>query len=112
METLRSPARVLVVDNQKQCRMEIDGMLERQEYATVLSGGRDEAIAHIERDAPYDLVLSDLSGSGSDGNSLMGRMRRAPPDTPLVLLSHDLKAALAAVRQGAYDYLLKPVEKY
>jgi putative nucleotidyltransferase with HDIG domain len=111
METLRSQARVLVVDDQKHCRVEIDGMLERPEYSTVLSSGRDEAIAHIERDAPYDLVLSDLTTAGSDGHGLMGRMRRIQPDTPLVLLTHDLKAALAAVRQGAYDYLLKPIEK-
>jgi putative nucleotidyltransferase with HDIG domain len=103
---------VLVVDDQKHCRVEIHGMLERQEYATVLSSGREEAIAHIEHDEPYDLVLSDLTtAAGSDGNGLMGRMRRVQPDTPLVLLTQDVKAALAAMRQGAYDYLLKPVEK-
>jgi putative nucleotidyltransferase with HDIG domain len=111
METLRSQARVLVVDDHKHCRVEIDGMLEKAEYSTVLSGGRDEAIAHLERDAPYDLVLSDLTTAGSDGNGLIWRMRRMHPDTPLVLLTHDVKAALSAVRLGAYDYLLKPVEK-
>ena len=76
METLHSQARVLVVDDQKHCRAEIDGMLEKPEYATVLSSGRDEAIAHIERDAPYDLILSDLTTAGSDGNGLIWRMRR------------------------------------
>ena len=111
METLHSQARVLVVDDQKHCRVEIDGMLEKPEYSTVLSSGRDEAIAHIERDAPYDLVLSDLTTAGSDGHGLMGLMRRMQPDTPLVLLTHDEKAAIAALRLGAYDYLLKPIEK-
>jgi putative nucleotidyltransferase with HDIG domain len=109
MEALRSQARVLVVDDHKHCRVEIDGMLEKSEYSTVLSSGREEAIAHLERDAPYDLVLSDLTTTGWDG--LMGRMRRVQPDTPLVLLTHDVRAALAAVRQGAYDYLVKPIEK-
>ncbi len=65
---LRSPARVLVVDEQKHCRAEIDGMLEKAEYSTVLTSDRDEAIAHLERDAPYDLVLSDLTTAGSDGH--------------------------------------------
>jgi putative nucleotidyltransferase with HDIG domain len=111
METLRSQARVLVVDEHKHCRVEIDGMLERPEYSTVLTSGPDEAIAHLERDAPYDLVLSDLTTAGLDGHGLMGRMRRVQPDTPLVLLTHNEKAALAAVRLGAYDYLLKPIEK-
>ncbi len=111
MESLRSQARVLVVDDQRQSRLEIDSMLEKREYATVLSSGREEAIAHIEHDSPYDLVLSDLTTAGADGNGLMGRMRRVQPDTPVVVLSHDIKAALAAMRQGAYDYLLRPIEK-
>ena len=41
----------------------------------------------------------------------MGLMRRMQPDTPLVLVAPDVKAALAAMRQGAYDYLLRPIEK-
>jgi putative nucleotidyltransferase with HDIG domain len=79
----------------------------------VLSNGGQEAITHIEQDPPYDLVLSDLTMLGVDGTGLLERMRRALPDTPLLVLtlSHDVEAALAAVRQGAYDYLLKPFEK-
>ena len=64
MESLRTQARVLVVDDQKNGRVEIDGMLEKPEYATVLSSGREEAIAHIERDPPYDVVVSDLASAG------------------------------------------------
>jgi PleD family two-component response regulator len=47
METAGSQARVLVVDEQAQSRMAIDGMLKRAEYATVLSSDGDEAIAHL-----------------------------------------------------------------
>ena len=113
METARSQARVLVVDEQAHCRVKIDGMLKRAEYSTVLSGGRDEAITHIEKDPPYDLVLSDLMTAGLNGHGLLERMRQVQPDTPLVLVtpSSDIDRALAAVRQGAYDYLLKPFEK-
>ena len=113
METVESPARVLVVDDQRQCRAEIDGMLEKAEYSTVLSSGGAEAIARIEQDPPYDLVLSDLTIAGRDGNGLIGRMRQTLPETPLVLLTpgRDEGAALVAVRQGAYDYLVKPFEK-
>jgi putative nucleotidyltransferase with HDIG domain len=113
METVESPARVLVVDDQRQYRADIDGMLEKAEYSTVLSSGGAEAIARIEQDPPYDLVLSDLTIAGRDGNGLIGRMRQTLPETPLVLMTpgRDEGAALAAVRQGAYDYLLKPFEK-
>ena len=113
MATASSPARVLVVEEQVHSRSSIDGMLQKPEYSTVLSGGRDEAIAHIERDPPFDLVLSDLMMAGVGGNGLIERMRQVQPDTPLVLVtpSGDENRALAAVRQGAYDYLLKPFEK-
>jgi putative nucleotidyltransferase with HDIG domain len=113
MGTPSSPARVLVVEEQLHSRSSIDGMLEKAEYSTVLSGGSDEAIAHIERDPPFDLVLSDLVMAGLGGHGLIERMRQVQPDTPLVLVtpSRDEERALAAVRQGAYDYLVKPVEK-
>src|SRR5580658_849696 len=108
-----SPARVLVVDEHLQSRSAIEGMLKKGEYSTVLSSGRDEAIGHLEQDPPYDLVLSDLTMAGLDGRGLIERMRVVQPDTPLVLLtaSHEENAALAAVRQGVYDYVLRPIEK-
>jgi putative nucleotidyltransferase with HDIG domain len=113
METVRIPARVLVVDEHTHCRAEIDGMLEKAEYSTVLSSDRQEALAHIEQDPPYDLVLSDLASAGVHGMGLLERMRAVQPETPLVLVTpgRDEGAAIAAVRRGAYDYLLKPFEK-
>src|ERR1700734_2473487 len=113
METERIPARVLVVDQHTHCRAEIDGMLEKPEYSTVLSSDRQEAIAHIEKDPPFDLVLSDMTSAGIQGMGLLERMRQVQPETPLVLVTpgRDEGAAVAAVRQGAYDYLLKPFEK-
>lgn len=113
METASGPARVLVVDAQVNRRAEIEGMLKKADYSTVLSGGSEEAIAHIEQDPPYDLVLSDLMMAGLNGKGLIERMRQVQPDTPLVLVtpSSDMERALVAMRQGAYDYLLKPFEK-
>jgi putative nucleotidyltransferase with HDIG domain len=113
METASSQPRVLVVDEQVHGRMEIDGMLKRADYSTVLSSGSGEAIAHIEKDPPYDLVLSDLMTAGLNGHGLLERLRQVQPDTPLVVVTSSsyMDRALAAVRQGAYDYLLKPIEK-
>jgi len=113
MEIARTPARVLVIDEPVPLRAAIHGMLEKAEYSAVLSNGGSEAIAHIERDPAYDLVMSDLTIAGADSADLLQRIRRGHPDTPVVLLtpSYEVHAAVAAVRQGAYDYLLKPFEK-
>lgn len=108
METAQRPARVLVIDEQLHFRAAIDGMLEKADYSTVLSGGGSEAIAHIEHDQAYDVVMT-----GVDGADLLTRMQQVQPLTPLVLLAPSVeeRSALAAVHRGAYDYLLKPFEK-
>ena len=95
METVSNRARVLVVDEQSNFRAEIEGMLGKSEYSTVLSRDSDEAIARIEQDPPYDLVLSELRTAGREANALLERMRQVQPDTPLVLVtpSHDVAAA-------------------
>jgi putative nucleotidyltransferase with HDIG domain len=113
MEKVINPARVLVVDEHAQSRNEIDSMLKKTEYSAVLSTCAKEAMAHLEQEPPYDLVLSDLGTAGTDGSGLMERVRRTQPETPLVLLtpSNNIGAALAGVRRGAYDYLLKPFER-
>jgi putative nucleotidyltransferase with HDIG domain len=113
MEKASIPVRVLVVDEHAQSRNEIDSMLKKPEFSTVQSNCAADAIAHLEEDIPYDLVLSDLFTAGADGDGLLERMRRSRPDTPLVLLTptRNMGAAIARVRQGAYDYLLKPFER-
>ncbi len=113
MEIARIPARVLVVDGQSQFRAAIDSMLERADYTTVYANGGREALAHMEQGAPCDLVMSDLTTSTVAGTTLLEWMRRMQPDTPLVILApgRDEAAALAAVREGAFDYLLKPFQK-
>jgi putative nucleotidyltransferase with HDIG domain len=113
METAGLPARVLVVDEQVHCRNEIESMLQRAQYTTAPASCSDEAMQHIERDPPYDLVLSDLMSAGSNGKGLLERMRPVQPDVPLILVAPTsyMDLAVAGVRDGAYDYLLKPVEK-
>jgi putative nucleotidyltransferase with HDIG domain len=112
MEIAQVPARVLVIDGQSSSRTAIEEMLEKSEYTTVRAGDGREALALIEREPAYDLVLSDLGAAG-DGIGLLRRMRQQQPGIPIVVVAvgRDEAAALAAVREGAYDYLLKPFQK-
>ena len=50
---------------------------------------------------------------GMDGLTLLSRMKQDFPEIPVVMVTavHDISVALAAIRNGAYDYLLKPFEK-
>jgi DNA-binding NtrC family response regulator len=59
----------------------------------------------------FELMLSDLMMADLDGIGLLERTKEKFPDMPVVMVTavHDISVALAAIRNGAYDYLLKPV---
>ena len=106
-------ARILVFDHESEVQSAVAAMLERTEYATVVTGSSREAIQHIERDAPYDLVLSEVSVRDSEGIGLLERLQAVQPDTPMVMVTEtsNTSAAISAIHKGAYDYLLKPLER-
>ena len=58
-------------------------------------------------------VLSDLMMAEMDGIALLERAKERYPDMPIVMVTavHDIQVALQALRNGAYDYLLKPFER-
>jgi serine phosphatase RsbU (regulator of sigma subunit)/FixJ family two-component response regulator/anti-sigma regulatory factor (Ser/Thr protein kinase) len=63
--------------------------------------------------ADYDAIVADIRMPGMDGLALVGEIRVLRPDTPTLLITghgeHDL--AIEAVRRGAYDYILKPIDR-
>ncbi len=61
----------------------------------------------------FELMLSDLMMADLDGIGLLERTKEKYPDMPVVMVTavHDISVALAAIRNGAYDYLLKPFER-
>src|SRR5205823_2315899 len=69
------------------------------------------ALERLERES-FDLVLTDLRLDDLDGMAILAAARRASPDTVVILLTGyaSLESAVLALRQGAYDYLVKPCE--
>jgi signal transduction histidine kinase len=61
----------------------------------------------------YDAIVSDIQMPGMDGLELLARMAQRHPETPVLLITghgeHDL--AIRAIRGGAYDYILKPIDR-
>jgi two-component system NtrC family response regulator len=76
--------------------------------ATVCPDGRT-AIAALDRTA-YDCVIVDLDMPGVGGMEVIARVRDVAPDTETVIITgkSSLESAVAAVRQGVFDYLTKP----
>jgi putative nucleotidyltransferase with HDIG domain len=72
-----------------------------------------EALAVLTSGEEFELMLSDLMMADLDGIGLLERTKEKYPDMPVVMVTavHDISVALAAIRNGAYDYLLKPFER-
>jgi signal transduction histidine kinase len=61
----------------------------------------------------YDTIVSDIKMSGMDGLDLLAKVQEHHPETPVVLITGhgDHELAIQALRGGAYDYLLKPIDR-
>jgi putative nucleotidyltransferase with HDIG domain len=72
-----------------------------------------EALAVLNSNEEFELMLSDLMMADLDGIGLLERTKEKYPDMPVVMVTavHDISVALQALRNGAYDYLLKPFER-
>src|SRR5947208_5844488 len=72
-----------------------------------------EALALLDSGEEFELMLSDLMMANLDGIGLLEKTKERFPDMPVVMVTavQDISVALAALRNGAYDYLLKPFER-
>jgi len=105
--------RILVVDDETPVRDAVCSILAQAGFECLpVSSGRD-ALALLRSKEDVSIVLSDLIMEGMDGLTLLARMKQEHPEIPVVMVTavHDISVALAAIRNGAYDYLLKPFEK-
>ncbi len=105
--------RILVVDDEEPIREIISSMLNVAGYKTRQAGSGMEALAILHSSGEFELMLSDLMMAELDGIALLERSREKYPDMPVIMVTavHDISVALAAIRNGAYDYLLKPFER-
>jgi DNA-binding NtrC family response regulator len=96
----------LVVDDEEPIRQIVASMLSFANYeSTEAESGRD-ALRILYSGLEFDLMLSDLMTADLDGIGLLEIVRRSYPDIATVVISavHDASVALAALRNGAYDY--------
>src|SRR5689334_21853740 len=104
-------ARLLVVDDEESLRITTAAIFENEGYIVDTASSGDEAIDLLTK-ADYDLVLTDLHMEGGDGLSVLNRIRQRAPLTISVVLTGfaSVESAIAALQEGAYDYLIKPCD--
>ena len=104
---------ILVADDHVQVRSFLADYLKSIGYHVQTAADGEQAASLIRAHAhPFALVISDLQMPRLDGLGVLQVTKTCAPDTEVVILTGHptLESAIGALREGAYDYLLKPVE--
>lgn len=104
---------ILIVDDEKDIRELVAGVLEDEGYECRTAGNSDDALAAIaERRPTLALVDVWLQGSRLDGLELLEEIKQRDPTIPVLVISGhgNIDTAVAAIRKGATDFIEKPFE--
>lgn len=105
---------ILVVDDDKNIRLSLKLVLERNEYEVTLAENPKEAIQVIRHTPDVGLVLMDmnysLSTDGEEGLTLLRQIKVFRPDVPCILMTAwgTIDLAVQGMRAGAFDFITKP----
>jgi EAL domain-containing protein (putative c-di-GMP-specific phosphodiesterase class I) len=110
-DKVRSPIRVLLVDDDEVVARSLGRLLEAAGYAVAAAQDGLEAMKAMET-GPFDVVVSDILMPKMDGLTLLRSIRGRDLDIPVVFLTGrpTIETAVEAVERGAFRYLVKPVE--
>jgi DNA-binding NtrC family response regulator len=110
-QSIASGKSILIVEDERVLRESLAGLLEPEGFRIVQAENgakaRDLALAQT-----FDLVLTDVRMPEMDGMTLLGHLRQMAPETPVIVMTAygTVDNAVQAMRSGAWDYLLKPVQ--
>ena len=102
---------ILIVEDEVVLRESLAELLTGEGYR-ILQAGDGTTAYELALAGPLDLVLSDVRMPEMDGITLLENLRRLAPQTPVIMITAygTVQSAVAAMRSGACDYLLKPVQ--
>ncbi|WOI56805.1 sigma-54 dependent transcriptional regulator [Palleronia sp. LCG004] len=102
---------ILIVDDERDIRELISDILKDEGYTTRLASNSGECMSELES-APPALMILDiwLKDSDMDGIDILKIAKRDYPGVPVIIISGhgNIEIAVAAIKQGAYDYIEKP----
>jgi DNA-binding NtrC family response regulator len=106
-----SKGRVLIVDDEAHARNTLAALLDDEGYEVDTAPDAFKALGKVDEQAP-DLVLTDLQMPGMTGVDLLRKLRERSDDLAVVLMTAhgDVQTAVSAMREGAADYLTKPLD--
>lgn len=103
--------RILIADDEEIIRDSISLILQRENYFVETAANGAEALAkHLEN--PFDIIITDIEMPEMRGTELLDRVLQATPETFVIIITAfaSIETAISALRCGAYDYIIKPIE--
>jgi len=101
--------RVLLVDDEERFTSRMRKLLERHHFQVATAGDGKQALALIDEQA-FDAVVLDIRMPLMDGMTVLRRVQENSSPPPFIMLTGHatLETGIEAIRQGAFDYLMKP----
>lgn len=104
-------SKILIVDDDLAIRSVVGEVLTDEGYETTLAASGEEAL-EIFRRGGYGVVLTDIRMGGMNGVELLKAIKQIDPLAHVIIMTSyaSIESAIAVLKAGAYDYLMKPFE--
>jgi len=107
-------SQILIVDDDAALLQALPQVVDlRMKHVQVETTDSANQALSLIKEHDYDTIVSDVKMPGMDGIELLTHVKEIRPDTPVVLITGhgDHGLAIQALRGGAYDYILKPIDR-
>ena len=104
---------ILIIDDDQAVRRSMAFFLEDQNYNTLKAENGRIGLEIFDQEK-VDLILLDLNMPEIGGLEVLAQIKKKSPDTPMIVISGagEISSAVAALHNGAWDYLLKPIKNF
>ena len=104
-------ATILIVDDEFSVRDSLCGWFRKDGYHTDTAENATEALRKLQ-EAAWDVVLLDIKMPGMDGLELQERIHQIDPEIVTIMITAyaSVESAVQALKQGAFDYITKPID--
>lgn len=104
-------AKILITDDEKIVRESLLHWFEEDGYSVETAANGEEALANFEK-GKYDLVLTDMKMPGLSGLELLKKIKEIDENCIVILITAyaSVPSAIKALKDGAYDYVTKPID--
>ena len=105
--------RILIVDDERSNLESLQRIFTREGWQVALAGSGTEALDAVRRERP-DVVVTDLMMPGMGGGELLRAVKAVAPQVEVILVTAfgTVEGAVAAMKDGAYDFITKPVRRH